>query len=73
MDGVEVVFHPSDMHAFFFGKAIDIALASNTVGDLSRYVNDVNFYAYVGATARALHIEYENSLEALRERRNPNG
>jgi hypothetical protein len=52
-----------DEHLFFFGKAIDIAIAERSQEQLSKNTGQSVFFDYVGSLARALHLQYEMSLD----------
>jgi hypothetical protein len=56
-----------DEHLFFFGKAIDIAIAERSQEQLTQNTGQSVFFDYVGSLARALHLQYDMSL-AERER-----
>lgn len=62
MEPTEIAFHPHDLHAFFFGKAIDLAIASRSRTSLATMMVDSTFYEYVASTARIMHSQYELSL-----------
>ena len=52
-----------DEHLFFFGTAIDIAIAERYQEQLSKNTGQSVFFDYVGSLARALHLQYEMSLD----------
>ncbi len=62
MDPIEIAFHPHDLHAFFFGKAVDLVIASRSRTSLANMVVDSTFYEYVASTARIMQTQYELSL-----------
>ena len=66
MEPTEVIFHPHDLHAFFFGKAIDLAIAERSPDSLRQLTGDDNFYEYIASIARTLQLQYEISLEDQR-------
>ena len=62
MEPTEIVFHSHDVHAFFFGKAIDIAIAERSSSSLHDMTDTGAFYKYVASIARILHRQYEISV-----------
>tara|TARA_R100000388_G_C7230514_1_gene154388 strand:+ start:483 stop:743 length:261 start_codon:yes stop_codon:yes gene_type:complete len=52
-----------DEHLFFFGKAIDIAIAERSQEQLSQNTGQSVFFDYIASLARALHLQYELSLD----------
>lgn len=52
-----------DEHLFFFGKAIDIAIAERSQKQLNQNTGQSVFFDYIGSLARALHLQYEMSLD----------
>ena len=50
------------LHAMFFGKAIDLAIASRSRASLNNMMTESAFYEYVASTARIMHSQYELSL-----------
>ena len=53
---------PINLHAFFFGKAIDLAIAERSPDALHSMTSEGDFYEYIASTARILHSQYEISL-----------
>ncbi len=51
-----------NLHAFFFGKAIDIAIAERTSSSLRDMTDEGTFYEYIASIARILHSQYEISV-----------
>lgn len=51
-----------ELHAMFFGKAIDLVIASRSRASLANMMVDSTFYEYVASTARIMHTQYELSL-----------
>ena len=66
MEPTEIIFHPHNLHAFFFGKAIDLAIAERSPDSLRQITADDTFYEYVASIARTLQLQYEISLEDQR-------
>lgn len=62
MEPTEIIFHPHDLHAFFFGKAIDLAIAERSPDALHTMTSEGTFYEYIASTARILHSQYEISV-----------
>lgn len=62
MEPTEIVFHSHDLHAFFFGKAIDIAITERSSSSLRDMTDTGAFYEYVASIARILHSQYEISV-----------
>ena len=63
MEPTEIVFHPHDLHAFFFGKAIDLVIAERSREALNAMMTEGSFHEYIASIARIMHTQYELSLK----------
>ena len=50
-----------NLHAFFFGKAVDIAIAERSTSSLHEMTDTGEFYEYIASIARCLHSKFEIS------------
>ena len=62
MEPTEIAFHPHDLHAFFFGKAIDLVIAERSPEALNAMMTEGSFHEYIASVARIMHSQYELSL-----------
>lgn len=63
MEPTEIAFHPHDLHAFFFGKAIDLVIAERSREALNAMMTEGSFHEYIASIARIMHTQYELSLK----------
>ena len=53
---------PTNLHAFFFGKAIDLVIAERSPEALNAMMTEGSFHEYIASLARIMHSQYEVSL-----------
>ncbi len=53
---------PTNLHAFFFGKAIDLVIAERSPEALNAMMTEGSFHEYIASLARIMHSQYELSL-----------
>lgn len=52
-----------ELHAMFFGKAVDLVIAGHAPEALHAMMTEGEFHEYIASLARIMHTQYELSLQ----------
>jgi hypothetical protein len=67
MEPNEIYLAPFDTHIFFYGKAVDLVIASKSASSLHEVLDDPNLYEFIGSLARILERECGESFEFMQK------